>query len=237
MLCVHNLARSAQAVELDLLGLRGALPGRDVRPLALPADRRAALSADAAPRGFFWFLLTSRRGGRWRGAPDLRCGDRRAATRGAAARGRARRVGRRAALVRLEVARVREFNVLDPSCSTPATPLLAVVLAEARLTPAPTSSTSCRSRVRAARLGAGSAGVICATRRRRPLRRAARRGRRRAAGALSSRPAATIEPAGRLRLASTGTRRRRRPRPRGAACARWAPSSPTPRSCSTSASR
>ena len=37
MLCVHNLARSAQAVELDLSALRGPLPGRDLRPLALPA--------------------------------------------------------------------------------------------------------------------------------------------------------------------------------------------------------
>ena len=47
VLCVHNLARSAQAVELDLSRVRGPLPGRDVRPHALPADRRAALPADA----------------------------------------------------------------------------------------------------------------------------------------------------------------------------------------------
>ena len=47
MLCVHNLARSAQAVELDLSRVRGPLPGRDVRPLALPAHRRAAVPADA----------------------------------------------------------------------------------------------------------------------------------------------------------------------------------------------
>ena len=37
MLCVHNLARSAQAVELDLSAYEGRDPGRDVRPLALPA--------------------------------------------------------------------------------------------------------------------------------------------------------------------------------------------------------
>ena len=34
VLCVHNLARSAQAVELDLSAHRGPLPGRDVRPHA-----------------------------------------------------------------------------------------------------------------------------------------------------------------------------------------------------------
>ena len=37
MLCVHNLARSAQAVELDLSEFEGRHPGRDLRPLALPA--------------------------------------------------------------------------------------------------------------------------------------------------------------------------------------------------------
>ena len=47
VLCVHNVARSAQAVELDLSRLRGPPPGRDVRAHALPADRRAALPADA----------------------------------------------------------------------------------------------------------------------------------------------------------------------------------------------
>ena len=47
MLCVHNLARSAQAVELDLSAYEGRSPGRDVRPLALPADRRAAVPAHA----------------------------------------------------------------------------------------------------------------------------------------------------------------------------------------------
>ena len=48
VLCVHNLARTAQAVELDLSAYERPLPGRDVRPDALPADRRAALPADAA---------------------------------------------------------------------------------------------------------------------------------------------------------------------------------------------
>ena len=49
-LCVHNLARSAQAVELDLLALRGPLPGRDVRPHPVPPHRRAAVPADAGDR-------------------------------------------------------------------------------------------------------------------------------------------------------------------------------------------
>ncbi len=35
VLCVHNLARSAQAVELDLSAYEGRYPGRAVRPLAL----------------------------------------------------------------------------------------------------------------------------------------------------------------------------------------------------------
>ncbi len=50
VLCVHNLARSAQAVELDLSAFAGPPPRGDVRPHALPADRRAPLPADAGPR-------------------------------------------------------------------------------------------------------------------------------------------------------------------------------------------
>ena len=47
VLCVHNLARSAQPVELDLSAVRGARPGGDARRDALPADRRAAVPAHA----------------------------------------------------------------------------------------------------------------------------------------------------------------------------------------------
>ena len=43
VLCVHNLARSAQAVELDLSRFEGRTPGRDDGPDAVPADRRAAV--------------------------------------------------------------------------------------------------------------------------------------------------------------------------------------------------
>ena len=60
-LCVHNVARSAQAVELDLSDVRGPHARGDVRPDRLPAHRRAAVPAHArAPRGFFWFLLEDR---------------------------------------------------------------------------------------------------------------------------------------------------------------------------------
>ena len=46
VLCVHNLARSAQAVQLDLKDVRGYGARGDARPDALPADRGAAVSAD-----------------------------------------------------------------------------------------------------------------------------------------------------------------------------------------------
>ena len=62
-LCVHNLASSAQAVELDLSLVRGPPPGRDVRPHALPAHRPAAVPADARAARL---LLVPARGGRGR---------------------------------------------------------------------------------------------------------------------------------------------------------------------------
>ena len=46
-LCVHNLARSAQAVQLDLSRVRGDGPRGDARPNGVPADRRAAVPPDA----------------------------------------------------------------------------------------------------------------------------------------------------------------------------------------------
>ena len=49
VLCVHNLARSAQAVELDLSAFAGQGPGGDVRQHRVPADRRAAVPAHARP--------------------------------------------------------------------------------------------------------------------------------------------------------------------------------------------
>ena len=46
-LCVHNLARSAQAVELDLRAFEGRIPVEMLGIDAVPAHRRAALPADA----------------------------------------------------------------------------------------------------------------------------------------------------------------------------------------------
>ena len=51
ILCVHNVARSAQAVELDLSALGRARSGGDVRPHEVPAYRRAAVPAHARRRG------------------------------------------------------------------------------------------------------------------------------------------------------------------------------------------
>ena len=48
ILCVANLSRSAQAVELDLSPWKGRVPRGNARPHALPAHRRPALSDDAA---------------------------------------------------------------------------------------------------------------------------------------------------------------------------------------------
>ena len=61
MLCVHNFARSAQAVELDLSKWEGRYPGRGLRALALPADRRVAVPAHARAARL---LLVPARGGR-----------------------------------------------------------------------------------------------------------------------------------------------------------------------------
>ena len=58
VLCVHNVARSAQAVELDLSRFRGHGAGGDVRPNG--ASRRSAscrTCSRSRPRGFFWFQL------------------------------------------------------------------------------------------------------------------------------------------------------------------------------------
>ena len=47
VLCVHNVARSAQAVELDLSAFEGMVPEEMFGRTQLPGDRRAAVSADA----------------------------------------------------------------------------------------------------------------------------------------------------------------------------------------------
>ena len=61
-LCVHNLARSAQAVELDLSAYRGRYPVEMFGRIALPADRRAALPADAGAARLLLVPARARRG-------------------------------------------------------------------------------------------------------------------------------------------------------------------------------
>ena len=71
LLCVFNLARSAQAVELDLREFHGAVPVELMGSSAFPPDRRAAIPADACPGyGFYWFVLaTEAQQPRWHVAP------------------------------------------------------------------------------------------------------------------------------------------------------------------------
>ena len=54
ILCVANLARTAQAVELDLAAFAGRVPVELTGGVAVPADRPADLPADAAA---LWLLL------------------------------------------------------------------------------------------------------------------------------------------------------------------------------------
>ena len=57
MLCVHNLARSAQAVELDLSRLRGLLPVEIFGRSRFPRIGELPYLLTLAPRGFYWFQL------------------------------------------------------------------------------------------------------------------------------------------------------------------------------------
>jgi maltose alpha-D-glucosyltransferase/alpha-amylase len=56
-LCVHNLAASAQAVELDLSGFRGRWPEEMFGRNRFPRIGELPYLLTLAPRGFFWFLL------------------------------------------------------------------------------------------------------------------------------------------------------------------------------------
>jgi len=58
VLCVHNLARSAQAVELDLSAFEGRVPIEMLGNSAFPRIGELPYLLTLAPRGFFWFLLT-----------------------------------------------------------------------------------------------------------------------------------------------------------------------------------
>ena len=57
MLCVHNLARSAQAVELDLSAFEGRHPEEIFGRSRFPAIGQWPYLLTLAPRGFYWFQL------------------------------------------------------------------------------------------------------------------------------------------------------------------------------------
>jgi maltose alpha-D-glucosyltransferase / alpha-amylase len=57
VLCVHNLARSAQAVELDLKEFAGMVPEEMFGRTRFPAVGELSYLLTLAPRGFFWFQL------------------------------------------------------------------------------------------------------------------------------------------------------------------------------------
>jgi maltose alpha-D-glucosyltransferase/alpha-amylase len=57
VLCVHNLANSAQAVELDLSHWAGMVPEEMLGRTRFPAIGELPYLLTLAPRGFFWFTL------------------------------------------------------------------------------------------------------------------------------------------------------------------------------------
>jgi maltose alpha-D-glucosyltransferase / alpha-amylase len=59
VLCVHNLARSAQPVELDLAEFEGLVPEEMLGRSRFPRIGRLPYLLTLAPRGFFWFRLVA----------------------------------------------------------------------------------------------------------------------------------------------------------------------------------
>jgi maltose alpha-D-glucosyltransferase/alpha-amylase len=57
MLCVHNFARSAQAVELDLSNWKGRYPVEVFGRSRFPQIGDLPYLLTLAPRGFYWFGL------------------------------------------------------------------------------------------------------------------------------------------------------------------------------------
>jgi glycosidase len=57
ILCVHNVARSAQAVQLDLSACEGMVPEEMLGRTSFPAVGELPYLLTLAPRGFFWFQL------------------------------------------------------------------------------------------------------------------------------------------------------------------------------------
>jgi maltose alpha-D-glucosyltransferase/alpha-amylase len=62
MLCVHNLARSAQAVELDLSAYQGYSPVEIFGRSRFPKIGEWPYLLTLAPRGFYWFQLVKDEG-------------------------------------------------------------------------------------------------------------------------------------------------------------------------------
>jgi maltose alpha-D-glucosyltransferase/alpha-amylase len=58
VLCVHNVARSAQAVELDLSEFAGHHPVEMFGRTRFPRIGELPYLLTLAPRGFYWFQLT-----------------------------------------------------------------------------------------------------------------------------------------------------------------------------------
>ena len=63
MLCVHNLARSAQYVELDLAKYEGFYPVEIFGRTRFPRIGEWPYLLTLAPRGFYWFQLVEEDGG------------------------------------------------------------------------------------------------------------------------------------------------------------------------------
>ena len=57
VLCVHNVARSAQAVELDLSAFQGRYPLELFGRSRFPRIGELPYLLTLAPRGFYWFEL------------------------------------------------------------------------------------------------------------------------------------------------------------------------------------
>jgi maltose alpha-D-glucosyltransferase/alpha-amylase len=57
VVCVHNLASSAQPVQVDLSAFRGRVPVEMFGPTCFPPIGELPYLLTLKPRGFFWFRL------------------------------------------------------------------------------------------------------------------------------------------------------------------------------------
>ncbi len=60
IVCVHNLSRAGQVVQLDLAAFAGAVPVEMLGRSSFPAIGELPYLLTLAPRGFYWFELTLR---------------------------------------------------------------------------------------------------------------------------------------------------------------------------------